>query len=397
MQKILLLYKSFIIRILVLLFITTFLVYFLTSPGESNYDYFGRLAHAMSEGKSYLSDNPPWLNELVPIDGKYYVVYPPVPAMLMVPFVFIFGRSDFQTLFSIILGAINVCLVYVMLSRLKFSRMTALVITLFFGFGTNHWYLASVGSAWFIAHIAALTFLLLALIEAFGKKRLFLIGVLLGISFWSRTPIIFTVPFFYIYFYKLFWPLEKKKIINFVLFNLGVGLVVFFDGYYNYIRFGDFSPFSPYNLIPNLDKDPVFKDGFMSLAFIPRHLEALFMKLPKLQSESPYLIPSLYATAIWFTSPLLIYIFNFRKNLLFFSSWIGVLGPLVIILLWAGVGYAQFGYRFAQDFMPFLLLLVALGIGKKPSWIAYGLLFLSILVNVWGTILINLYDIWFMG
>jgi hypothetical protein len=376
------------------IFLITCLIYFITSPGESHYNYFARLAAGFTEGKLYIEENPPWLNELVKVGNKYYVVYPPMPAILMMPLALVLGNEAPQTLFSIFLGGINAVLVFFLILKLKLSKKTAFIVTAFFAFGTNHWYLSSVGSSWFIAHVIALFFLLLALIETFSKQRLFLIGLLVGASFWARTPVIFAIFFFWVYFWKKFYPLNIKNFKNFIFLNLGVFIFVFLDAYYNYLRFSNFSPLAPYNLIPGLENDPIFKDGFMSVRFIPRHLEALFTKLPEIKNTFPYLIPSLLSTPIWLTSPLLFYIFKSPfKNLLTKASWVGVVAPFSIIILWAGVGYAQFGYRFIQDIMPFLLILISLGIGKKPSKIVYILLLLSILVNAWGIILINKFDL----
>ncbi len=380
-------------RLLFFVFSIVLFVYFLFSPGETTYDYFTRLSSSLLNGKLYITQNPSWLNELVPIGDKYYIVYPPMPAILLMPYVLIFGENASQTIFSVLLGAINSALVYILIRRLKFSLKTSLLITLFFAFGTNHWYLSSVGSAWFIAHITALLFLLLALIETFGKQRLLLIGLFIGASFWARTPVIFTLPFFYIFLKDKFWPLDKR-ISNFILLNLGIILFVLLDAFYNFLRFGNFSPFSPYSLIPNISKDPIFQKGFMSIYYIPRHLEAIFLKLPILSNSKPYVLPSLYSTALWFTSPVIIYAFKAKRSLLMIACWVSIIATFSIIILWGGVGFAQFGYRFAQDFMPFILILMAHGIGQRPSKIAYLLVALSILVNFWGVYMINILGKW---
>ncbi len=294
----------------------------------------------MLDGKLYITDHPSWLNELIAIGGKYYIVYPPMPAIVLLPSVFLLGQYFSQTIFSIILGAINVVLVYLLFKRLNFSNKTSFFVTIFFAFGTNHWYLASVGSAWFIAHITALFFLLLALFEVSGKKRFLL------------------------------------------------------DALYNFLRFNNFSPLSPYQLIPGIVNDPIFQQGFMNIAYIPRHIEAILLRLPQVQSTWPFLIPSLYSTALWFTSPAFIYIFKAKKSLLTVACWVAIIATLLVVSLWGGVGFAQFGYRFAQDFMPFLLILLAIGIGNKPSKIFYLLWVLSILVNAWGVIMINKLNIY---
>lgn len=332
----------------------------------------------------------------MPVGNKYYVVYPPMSAILLMPYVFLFGEKASQTIFSILLGSVNVVLVYLLYKRLNFSIKTSLLVTFFFAFGTNHWYLSSVGSAWFIAHITALFFLLLALLETFGKQRLLLIGLLLGGSFWARTPVIFAVFFFYIYFWKKFWPFNRKGISNFLLLNLGVVTFVLLDAGYNFLRFNEFNPLSPYQLIPGIAKDPIFQQGFMNISYVPRHIEAMFLKLPILIPSQPFLVPSIYSTAIWFTSPALIYILKAKKSLLMIACWAAIITTLSVIMLWGGVGFAQFGYRFTQDFMPFLLILIALGISQKPNKLAYFLIILSMIVNMWGIILINKFNIYFI-
>jgi hypothetical protein len=384
--------------ICLILFSLAFVVYYFSSGGNTSYDYFTRLAASFLEGKLYLTDNPPWLNELIPVYGVYFVVYPPMPAVLAVPFVFIFGHNFSQTIFSILVGSVNVVLVYLLGLRLKFGHKTAILVSLFFGFGTNHWYLASVGSAWYIAHVVAIFFLLLALIEAFGKERLLLIGLLFGASFWARTPIIFTVGFFVFFFRKQFWPLNAKNILNVLKFGGGIGAFVAFDAWYNFIRFSSWNVLAPYEMIPGVKDDPIFEKGFMSISYIPRHLKAMFLDLPTLRGTWPYIIPSLYSLAIWVTSPWVLLLFltvrKAKRNWIVLCALAAIIPTLFVIMLWGGVGFTQFGYRFAQDFMPFLLIILFCAIGKKPAWYVYLLLIISILINLWGVVLINKFNIW---
>ena len=83
--------KKKVIPILLLIF--TFVIYLITSSGSTPYDYFIRLADSFLKGRFYLTDNPGWLNELIPLGGnKYAVVYPPGPALILMPFVYLFGN-----------------------------------------------------------------------------------------------------------------------------------------------------------------------------------------------------------------------------------------------------------------------------------------------------------------
>ena len=60
------------------LFIATFAIYYFSnSHSGSYYDYTFRIAEAMLDGRLGLTERPPdWLNEMVPLDGKYYSVFP---------------------------------------------------------------------------------------------------------------------------------------------------------------------------------------------------------------------------------------------------------------------------------------------------------------------------------
>lgn len=379
-----------------LLFIITFFVYYVSSPRSTPYNYFVRLADAFINHRLYLLEKPKWLNELIPIGNKYYVAYPPMPAILLIPFVAFFGQQFPQALFSILLGSINPLILFSLLKKIKISFRTSLITTIFFGFGTNYWYLTTVGSAWYLAHVVALFFLLLAIRETLGKQRLIIIGIFLGATYWSRSTAIFTLPFFLFYMKTKFLPINKKSISN--LMSLGFGLVffIFLDGIYNCLRFGDFSPLSPYLKIPESQRMESLKSGFMSFKNIPLHLDAIFLRLPHFQNSWPYIIPSLYSLAIWFTSPAIIFILKAKKSLLMLSSWLAIIPTFFVISFWMVVGYSQFGYRFAQDFMPFALILVALGIGQKPKFLAYLLISLSVIANLWGVIMINFLNKWVM-
>jgi len=379
-----------------LIFTTTFIIYFFTSPKNTPYNYFILLADAFINHRFYLLENPPWLSELITFHSKHYVVFPPMPAILLTPLVMIFGSQFSQTIFSIFLGSLNPVILYSLLRKIRISPRTVLITVFFFAFGSGQWFLASVGSAWYLAHIVALFFLLLAIRETFGKQRLLLIGLLLGASYWSRSTEIFTLPFFLFYMKNRFLPINKNSVYNLITLGTGIGFFVFLDILYNFVRFSSFSLISPYELLPDANKPTAIKDGYLSFKHIPIHIDAIFFRLPYFRTSWPYIIPSLYSMAIWFTSPAIIFALGAKKSSLMFSCWFAIISTFSILSLWVATGYSEFGYRFAQDFMPFALILIALGIGQKPKIIVYLVVALSIIINLWGIIMINFLNIWSM-
>ena len=75
-------------------------------------DYFVRLADAFLHGRIYLTEAPSWLNELIPKDGVWYVAYPPLPAVILVPFVALFGTDFPPQIASCIFGGVGVGLAW---------------------------------------------------------------------------------------------------------------------------------------------------------------------------------------------------------------------------------------------------------------------------------------------
>src|SRR5215475_11364591 len=67
--------------------ITAFIVYYWSNPNsESYYDYTFRIAQALLDGRlSMTEEPPPALNEMVPLNGNYYSVFPLGSVLTMLP------------------------------------------------------------------------------------------------------------------------------------------------------------------------------------------------------------------------------------------------------------------------------------------------------------------------
>ncbi len=390
-------------KIPLLFFISTFIIYYLTSSGPTPYNYFVHLANAFLQGRLYLINNPPWLNELIPMNGKYYVIYPPMPALLVLPIVVLKGLATNQTLISIFVGGLNAVLVYLLAKRLfsdsdnNRKNVLSLWIATLFIFGTIHWFLASVGSVWYFAHIAATFFLLLAFNETFGKMRFWLIGLLLGAAYWSRLPVILSLPFFLIMIYRrLKTKGEKLSLKNsYFQFFLGLGFFVGLNFIYNYLRFGTIFDVA-YYLQANILNEPWYSKGYFNLAYIPNHLKILLLKLPTFLPTFPYIQPSWAGMAIWLTTPAFIFAListlKHFKDEITIACWSAIIPIAILVMSHGGTGFSQFGYRYAMDFYPFLLILTAKGIslnGLTLRWYHKFLIGISVLINLWGVLWIN--------
>lgn len=379
------------------LFILTFAVYSLSSRGEgASWNYFIFIADALFHGHLNIINPPIWLNELVLWKGAYYSVFPPMPAILLIPFVAIFGIGFYQPLLSWLLGALSVSLSYKVLYKI-FDEKVALWTSILYAFGTIHWFHSEVGSAWYLAHIVSSFFIWLFLLEVFSKQRLIILGILLGCAYLSRLPTIFVGIFMFSYFSNKFFSFDKTVIkINWkksFLFMLGLIPFLFINALYNYLRFGVINDIG-YTLLP-IFNEPWYKYGFISVKYIPIHVKEIFTAMPVFVNVFPYMIPSMFAMAAWFTTPAFILIFLSRfKTKIVIVSLLTIIGVALPSLMHGGNGFTQFGYRHTLDYMPFLIILVASGMRNKVEWYVKALIALSILINLWGVIMISFLNIW---
>lgn len=367
-------------------FIATLVVYFITSPGKTPFDYFSRLADSFIEGKYYLDDNPPWLSELIPAENnRYYVVYPPMPALISIPFRFVLGDKFEQRYLSILMGAGIVALNMALSWVFKKDRKQLIFVGLLTAFGNIIWFLSSVGSSWYLGQVSAAFFMTAAIYESFNRKRPVLVGIFLGAAFMSRLHTILAFPLFLYFFYD-----KRNWLTNYIKIGMGALPFLGFNFYYNFIRFGTIFD-KAYLLIPGLLDEPWFRDGLFNIKYIPEGLKTMFLSIPRISKEFPYVTPSWYGLSIMITTPIFIFtLFSDFKDKLFFFTWISIIPIAILVLSHGTTGFAQFGYRFAVDFYPLLfLLLINYFTKNKILRFHWLLLIFGIIVNLWGVLCIN--------
>ncbi|MEQ9618255.1 MAG: hypothetical protein RIG61_03665 [Deltaproteobacteria bacterium] len=379
-----------------LIFSVTFVVYFLTRVElPTPYNNFVRLADAFLNGRLHLNENLNWL-ELAPYEGRYYIIPPPLPAILILPVVALFGLSTDQTLISIFFGSINVALAFLAARALTKQTSVQIWSTAMFGFGTLHWWVATAGGVWTFSQTVSTTFLLIAILCALKNRHPILAGAALGASYWSRLPTILSFPFFLAMYSGEWLHSERTKSIigrinlrPLVWFGVGAGIFVMFNFAYNYMRFDTPLDIS-YYLIPGVLEEPWYQKGIFDVTYIPRHLKVIFLGFPRIIDEFPYIVPGWHGMAIWITTPAFIYAFFAGiRNKIAAGCWLSIILIAFVDFCHGTWGFAQFGYRFALDFYPFLFLLTVKGMGNDVKWHHKVLIIIGVLVNLWGVLWIN--------
>jgi len=371
------------------------------------YQHHIYLAQAILNGDLDVTstDIPDFYQDVVPAGTDRYLPFPVGPALLLLPFVAIWGTGFSEVYFSIVLGALNVVLFWYLLSVLNVSRTTKWLLVPFFAFGTPHFYSATTGTVWFYNHVVAMSFALLALILLFKRVSPVAPAVLLGFAFLAREPVILAAPFF------LYWLiaqrhasvftkdalLDKRTIYDFGLISAGLLPFVILWFAYNIVRFdGPFETgyetvYRGYGGIPYSfylkDFPGAARFGLFDVRNIPLHLYTMFLMPPQFVPGWSVFQPSPYGMSILLTSPAFVYAFFLKgRNVLRTGLWLTI-GLISVPLLFHWTqGWVQFGYRFMLDFAPFLLILTAWGFDDNPNTRRLQVLLvgLSIVAGFWG-------------
>lgn len=369
--------------LMIIIFIGIFIIYLLSSPGHTTFNHFTLLADAFLKGNLYIDTIAPWLEKIPLTDNKFYVANPPMPAILAMIPVLIFGANFPQDYLAYLFGGLISIATFV-ISR-KFSKHTPLAIwsSFLITLGTINWYLSSIGSTWYLAHLVSQLFLSLAILSGVKNKNPILAGLFLGFSYLSRIPTILSFPFFLaVYFSK------KEYLKSYFLLFLGVLPSIVFNFFYNYARFGVIWDIG-YTMIPGVSSEPWYAKGVVHPSYIVEHLKIIFLSLPD------NIRPHLGGYAIWFTTPAFIFAFWSKiKEKIVWSSWLSILMVSLLIFSHGSTGFSQFGYRFACDFYPFLALLTIKGVNRLsgPKWYHWLVLLVSIFVNFWGILMLNKFN-----
>ena len=388
-------------------------------------------ASATSPGNDYFQDVLPILAPNGSIPGRALIPFPPLPAVVLLPFVAVFGLATNAQLIATFIGAIDVAIAFWMLGRLPLDRAVRVATTIFLGLGTVLWYAAELGSTWFLAHVVAVGLTLAAIGIALGAdpraaigdddapltgtvpdrpsfggldRRQFLAGLLFGLACTSRLTVIFGAPFFVLVGGGGSWPRRALAagigsalpVGVFLLYNLvttGHLVQPGYDYLYN-LEIGAYPQLNyhagwaiedPRYFVQNL---PLLIAGLPDIlrpCTDPTAVRGLF------SVSCPLIAPRDVGMSLFLTSPgWLLGFLSLRwwgRDRLVSGSALAVAAIATVNLMHFSQGWVQFGYRFSNDFAPFGLLLVALALqASRRRGIGYVLIGVSLVINLWGVI-----------
>jgi hypothetical protein len=388
------------------LFIGVFAVYYYSHPhsdahSDSYYNYTFLIAGSLLDGKLGLSERPPsWLNEMVPLDGKYYSVFPLGAVLTMLPVAALkrLGLIEYfpGTVIAALLAGAAALFFYLLSAKYGDSDKRRLILALLPVFGTWMWANLSFAGAWHIALGFAVIGQLGALYFILINYRPTLSGLCFALAFGNRTEIILLAPIFFYLLVKYAPPDDVKDVADrgrhwrqlwrvacFVAIPIALGLLTLG---YNYARFSSALDFG-YARIPGVLDEPWYQGGIFSIHAIPPNAEAMLFETWLRVDRFPYLRPSGFGGSIFLSCPFLIYLFRRGAHDagLKTLAWIAV--TILTFLLWlhGNTGGWQISYRYAVELLPWMFLIMLENSPKNVSRIEMALLIASMAINAYST------------
>lgn len=355
-------------------------LYWLANRGfDANRGDFFWLADAFLHGRAWLDFRPGAgaSNDVIVVGDRIFVPFAPFPAVLLMPLVAITGPAladDLEPIVNAVLAAGGVGLCWWLLGRIGVERLTdRLWLSVLFGFSTQILWVTTRGGVWHTGHLVATLLTLACLIELFGSRRAWLIGLMAGAAFMTRAPLAFAIPCYALLLAPagtlaprrladdLVGSIRAMPWRTWTLYGAGVipAMVAFFA--YNQVRFG--TPLeSGYALATLPGWLEAQRDrGLFSIVHIPMNLDYFLIHLPAPIAEPPFFRPDGLGMSVLLTSPGLLFAVraDWRRREVQLL-WLTALLVLIPTLLYYGGGWLQYGYRYFLDSVPFVMALCGL-------------------------------------
>ena len=380
-----------------------------------------------SPGNDFFNDVAPVVDAAGNQTGRGMIPFPPLPAVVLLPFVAIWGMATDQAFLAVVLGALDVGLAFWLLGRVPIRPRLRAALTVFLGAGSVLWYASSLGTTWYLAHVVALGLTLVAVAIALDADdrwaaldrsaprplldwRQILAGFLLGLAVTSRLTVGFGVVFLVLVGGGGSWTRRAAgaalgiaiPVGVLLAYNLAVSGTLFNPVYEALYRYEVWA-------YPDLNYHAAW--SLQDIRYIPQNLGIMLLGPPDVMpacdpgvpreiwsaAGCSWLVPRPVGMSLLVTSPAWLLAGAAAPLLRDRRVAGGLLATLVIAvvnLMHFSQGWVQFGYRFSLDFTPFLLIPVALGTerllagrGRGAAWggvLVAGLIVASVAVQAWG-------------
>ena len=402
------------------------------------FNHFTHLADAWLHGRQDIVRGGPSYaggNDFAEFNGKTYISFPPLPALLMLPFVALAGSPErFQDgQFIVWIAGLGPAFLFLVLEKLRRTGRSLrteaenLVFTALFAFGTVYFFTAVQGTVWFAGHVVGVACISAFLLFAFDAERPLLAGTAIGAAFLTRPTTALVAVLFLVEAIRVsstaddasdpvrLGPPSLDRLVRLLrridaaafakrlaLFSAPVLVALGIASWMNWTRFHNPSPSAfGHEHLAVFWKQRMATWGLFGYHYLPKNLGVMLTILPWLPPHGKRVLDGAYfkinehGLALWWTTPLYLWLFAPKKRTseegVPYGGWLvgtvllAAAGPFVMNLFYQNSGWQQFGYRFSNDYAPFLVVALALG-NRRQGALFWTALLWAVAWNAFGAL-----------
>ncbi|HWO14324.1 MAG TPA: hypothetical protein VNN80_32685 [Polyangiaceae bacterium] len=329
------------------------------------------------------------LHDTIAVGDRRYTIFPPFPALLLLPLVAAFGSATKTLLLTPVLGALTALASMRALTRLEVPGAVAAWCTAGLVLGSPLLLVSGNATDSYFAHCCAMSCAMAAFCELTGRCRPWLVGLLLGAAVLSRQLTILMLPFFLA---AVALPgalrapagpqaraVPATSLVRALALLGPLALCITTYALHNWARSGDWLD-TGYNSLVERGwyKYRANTYGDFDWAYVPSNLLRLLVLGLGIDFESgSYMVPRFtgFGSSLTFTSPFLYFALKDLAprsrllpgpRLLRPVAWLSIAATVLAVLLHKSAlgGYQIHGQRYTLDFTPLLFPIAALAIAR---------------------------------
>ena len=352
------------------------------------WDSYSLQAMSWLSGRLDMGKNYEWL-ELAVYNGKYYLSFPPLPSVVMLPFVLLFGERTPSNLVSALYGIFTAMIAYKILKKAGMKRGGAVFFAIAYVWGSNMLWLSTSGGVWFLAQ--GLNMLLLTACVYFAQQKMRVAAYAMAALAVGCRP--FSVCMF-LPLMAYFYTADKDRPmadriggqIRSLIIPVFIALCYML---YNYVRFGNVLEFG-HNYLPEFTES---EKGQFSLSYILPNLYNLLLRPVTLRADLTLEYPLFDGFMFYIANPMFLILFaavvkdvlQKRLDAVRLCIVIAVLIELLLLCAHKTLGGWQFGARYTVDMLPMALMYLLLK-KDEPGGISAFIMAAGMMFNLYGAL-----------
>ena len=352
------------------------------------WDSYSLQAMSWLSGRLDMGKNYEWL-ELAVYNGKYYLSFPPLPSVVMLPFVLLFGERTPSNLVSALYGIFTAMIAYKILKKAGMKRGGAVFFAIAYVWGSNMLWLSTSGGVWFLAQ--GLNMLLLTACVYFAQQKMRVAAYAMAALAVGCRP--FSVCMFLplmAYFYMADKDRPMADRIRGQIRSLIIpAFIAVCYMLYNYVRFDNVLEFG-HNYLPEFTES---EKGQFSLSYILPNLYNLLLRPVTLRADLTLEYPLFDGFMFYIANPMfLIWFAAVVKDVLQkkldavrLCIVIAILAELLLLCAHKTLGGWQFGARYTVDMLPMALMYLLLK-KDEPGGISAFIMAAGMMFNLYGAL-----------